>query len=435
MRSSRDTRPSAILVVLGCAAAVVLSSCGEGKKPPESARPGRTMVLLPADAVDVRMYPALIEPVNQVDLSFDVPGPVEKLSVQEGDLVKKGQFVGQIRLRDYEIAVRQASGQMQQAEAELKKMRAGARKEDILRLEAALRSANVVLDAAEKDLIRMKDAYAKNVATQMELDRAQEVRDKASEAVLQAQEELNVGRAGARTEDIEAMQAQIESLKAALDRAKADRDDATLRAPFEGLITKKYIEQHQNVQAKQPVVRLVAEEVEARVDVPEQDVLKRRKKESVKLTVSIRSRSGKLHTYASKLKKWSPEADPETGTFAVFLSVKIPDADKEEIRIVSGMSATVKAEIPPETQPAVRAHRVPLSAVFSPKEGQSCVWVVDSKSLTLSRRDVHVGEQTGGEIWILEGVQDGEEILTAGVHYVREGQKIRRTEPSKENRS
>ena len=431
MRAWKGRRFGGNLLCGICVAAVMLPACDRKEAPEAPVRPARTMILKPSGALRVRTFPALIEPVDQVDLSFDVAGPLVKLPVEEGDLVKKGQLVAQIRLRDFEIAVRQADGNLKQAQAELKKMQTGARKENILRLEAAQRSARAVLDTTAKDLARMKSAFATKVATQRELDRSQESRDKAAEALRQAEEELNIGRAGARAEDIEAMVAQIETLMATLDRAKADRTDATLTAPFEGLITRKFVDNYQSVRAKERVVRLVAEEIEARVNVPEQDVLKRAGKKA-KLSISIRDKTGQLHVYPAARKKWSPEADPETGTFAVYLSVKIPEAAKKSIQIVSGMSATARAEIPPDTEAAIRAHRVPLAAVFSPRQGQSCVWVVDPKTSTLARRDVRVGEQAKGEIWILEGVTDGEEILTAGAHYVREGQKISRIEPGKD---
>lgn len=302
-------------------------------------------------------------------------------------------------------------------------------------MEAALRSAKVSLDTKEKNLARMKTAFSKQVASQQELDAANEARDTAKEAVREATEQLNIGKAGARAEDITAQEAQIEGLKAELARAEADKADATLKAPFTGVITRKLVDQFESVQAKQAIVRLVAEDVEARVDVPEQDVLKRSKGKAT-LKILIRDREGKTLTYPAKLKKWSPEADPETGTFAVFLSVTIPEQDKKNVRLLSGMSATVEATFAPETKPKESiACRVPLSAVFSPKDGLSCVWVVQPEALTLSRRTVRLGEQVDGAVWVVEGLKDGEEILTAGVHFVRDGQTIRRADADKEAKS
>jgi len=419
------------LLALACVTAMCLSSCGSKDQTPERPRPARTMVVTPANATEVRTYPALIEPASQVDLSFDVSGPLVKLAVQEGDPVDKGDLIGQIRLRDFDIAVRRVQSQLQQAQAELAKMKAGARPEDILRLESALRKAKVQLGTREKDLARMKRSFAQGVATQQELDSSQENRDTAVETVQQATEELNIAKAGSRKEDITAMKAQIEGIKADLARVQADRDDASLTAPFAGVITTKLVDQFAIVQAKQPIVRLVTDEIEARVDVPEQDVLKRQDNLPT-VRVLVRDRSGREHAYPAEFKKWSPEANPETGTFAVFLSVRIPEEDRKQLRVLSGMSATVEATMTPQpttatTQPGVLACRVPLAAVFSLTKGESSVWVVNPKSLTLSRRKVRVGEQIDGEIWVLDGIKTGEEILTAGVHYVREGQIIRRT--------
>jgi multidrug efflux pump subunit AcrA (membrane-fusion protein) len=69
---------------------------------------------------------------------------------------------------------------------------------------------------------------------------------------------------------------------------------------------------------------------------------------------------------------------------------------------------------------------VPVTAVFSPEAtDQSFVWVIDETSMTVGRRPVTVESLADTGVTIAEGLQPGEWIATAGVHYLEEGQKIR----------
>ena len=67
-----------------------------------------------------------------------------------------------------------------------------------------------------------------------------------------------------------------------------------------------------------------------------------------------------------------------------------------------------------------------MSAVFTPEtEKQNYVWVVDESAGTVSRRAITTGDLTPGGVKVVEGLQPGEWIVTAGVHSLEEGQKVR----------
>ena len=66
---------------------------------------------------------------------------------------------------------------------------------------------------------------------------------------------------------------------------------------------------------------------------------------------------------------------------------------------------------------------VPISAVFKDAAGEQVAWVVGPDQ-TVSRRPVKLGEATGGQIEIVEGLQPGDRIAVAGVTFLREGMKV-----------
>jgi multidrug efflux pump subunit AcrA (membrane-fusion protein) len=69
---------------------------------------------------------------------------------------------------------------------------------------------------------------------------------------------------------------------------------------------------------------------------------------------------------------------------------------------------------------------VPIGAVFTPDtEKQDHVWIIDEKSGGVELRVVKTGNLTRSGIQIIDGLQTGEWIAIAGVHTLREGQKVR----------
>jgi multidrug efflux pump subunit AcrA (membrane-fusion protein) len=98
----------------------------------------------------------------------------------------------------------------------------------------------------------------------------------------------------------------------------------------------------------------------------------------------------------------------------------------EGIRILPGMAgraSAVKRE-PGEEEGSTIV--VPITAIFSPEQGdQSFVWVVDAESNTVSRREVPVGELVDTGVPVLDGLEPGDWVVTAGVSYLEEGQKVK----------
>jgi multidrug efflux pump subunit AcrA (membrane-fusion protein) len=90
------------------------------------------------------------------------------------------------------------------------------------------------------------------------------------------------------------------------------------------------------------------------------------------------------------------------------------------------MAATVRGKLDESADGAPGELVVPPSAVFSTEEGQqSYVWVVEEPAMTVTRREVTIGELTPVGLAVLEGIQRGDWIVTAGVNTLRENQEVR----------
>jgi RND family efflux transporter MFP subunit len=112
-------------------------------------------------------------------------------------------------------------------------------------------------------------------------------------------------------------------------------------------------------------------------------------------------------------------ADPTTQTFRVRVALKAPP----DVRVLPGMTATGTIQY---RRARILDSRilVPITAVYQEPGGEQVVWVVGSEQ-TVTRRPVKLGEATGGQVEIVEGLQPGDRIAVAGVPQLREGMKVR----------
>jgi RND family efflux transporter MFP subunit len=129
-----------------------------------------------------------------------------------------------------------------------------------------------------------------------------------------------------------------------------------------------------------------------------------------------------VHTWAEpqralpgRVREIAAAADPVTRTYATRVSVPNPPAD-----LKLGMTAVVTFV----RTGATAAIRVPLSALLQ-EQGRDQVWIYDAAAGTVKPVAVTLGEAIGNEIEVRQGLAPGQTIVTAGVHLLRPGQKVR----------
>jgi RND family efflux transporter MFP subunit len=411
---------------LSCACALVAlmsMGCRKATSEPETIRPVRAVKVGDLKAILGREFPGRAKATHEVDLSFRVSGPLVSLPVDVGTRVKKDDIVAVIDPRDFQTALNSAEGNLSMAQANLLAMERGARPEEVEQLKAALARAEAEYRRAVADHERNEKLLPERAASQAAFDATLAQRDLAAALVTEAKEDLNIGLRGARLEDLEAKRAEIKALKAAVENAQNQLDYTVLKAPFDGTVAAKYVHNFQTVQAKQPIVRLLdVSKIEVTVQVPESLIgLAPRVK---KATCRFDAFPGREFVVA-QITKIGSEASQTTRTYPVTVVVDQP----EDVQILPGMAAIVRAEPPEdETEPGEEIV-VPPSAVFTDRSGQdgqqSCVWIVGEDGGKVARRAVTTGELTPVGIAIAEGLKAGEWVVTAGVHSLRDGQQVR----------
>lgn len=219
--------------------------------------------------------------------------------------------------------------------------------------------------------------------------------------------------------------AQLQVARADLSTAKTALSYTRLQAPFAGNISRLLVENHENIAAQQPIMELqVRDQVDVVIQVPEDVISNVRKDFDYQPEVVFDSHP--QYRYRARIREWDTRADPATNSFKVVFSMATP----QEFNVLAGMTANVIAEVSKISEIYADALFIPATALFMPGEQaldsqQSFVWVYQSESGTVTKRAVTVSRLSSAGAAISAGLSSGDQIVSAGVQQLQEGQKVR----------
>jgi RND family efflux transporter MFP subunit len=229
-------------------------------------------------------------------------------------------------------------------------------------------------------------------------------------------------------QDFDNQKREFEIAEANLTTARKALSDTELRAPFTGRIGRVYVDNFNNIQAKQSILLLQdLSQLDIIVNVPEQDW----QRAKPGLTLAQQTERAKPYVtlstfpdrkFPSRITEVAASADPVTRTFAARGRFDPP----EDIVILPGMSATVTITISTEEVAGMEdVVQIPANAIVGGNDGGSFVWLVDKDTMTVSRAPVTAGQMSGSTIAILDGLSAGDRIAVSGVHLLAEGMQVR----------
>jgi len=167
-----------------------------------------------------------IQPKRLVQISADTPGRVVNLAVNEGDRIKKGQFLLQIDPKSLRTRVDSNAASLGAAQASL-----GAAQASIEQIKQSIESARVQLEQARLTLTRQQDLWRQQLTTREALERA-ETDVKAAQSALQEREKT------AKAQDSRIMQ-----VRATLENARYDLRKVRIESTIDGIVTRRNIQE------------------------------------------------------------------------------------------------------------------------------------------------------------------------------------------------
>jgi HlyD family secretion protein len=208
--------------------------------------------------------------IRQVELAFNASGRVEKVLVQEGDRVTQGQTLARLDTVRLELQLAQAEGLAASQRAQLAKLKAGSRPEEIRQAAALRDEAKVAVHDAEVIYQRQQDLVAKHFVSQQQADSAKNSLDAARQRLNAAEEAHRMAVLGPRKEDIAAAEASLTAQDAAVAGLKHDITEGELKAPSSGVVQNRILEPGDMASPQKSAITLaLIDPVWARVYLPE----------------------------------------------------------------------------------------------------------------------------------------------------------------------
>ena len=184
-----------------------------------------------------------VKPLRTSRIGSALDGRVLLFLVDEGQMIRKGQTLAQLRTKTLEIEQAAATAEHQLALSRLSELENGSRPEDIAEADAIMQAATAAARNADSRLERMESLARGSASSLGELDDAKERADAAMFALKATQALLKRIKEGPRKETIAQAEAQVELQKQKLELIKDRLKKSTIIAPFDGFVSAEFTEE------------------------------------------------------------------------------------------------------------------------------------------------------------------------------------------------
>lgn len=365
--SRRLLKPAlAVVAVVAVAASLMGLRVSQANKEPEKKKDDRTFEFAAGDLAQLRREPlgrripvsGSMKPLLQATVRSKVPAEVARVHVQEGEAVAAGAPLFTLDTADLRARL----------DAQL----------------AAVAEARARLDLARKNQANNKALLEKSFISQNAYDSV--------------------------ANTVQVAEANLKSAEAQAAIAQRAVHDAEIRAPFAGIVSKRWVNQGDKVAADMPVAQVVdlsRMELEAPVPVSEIPFVK------VGQEIAFEVDGFQGRRFAGKIERVNPAADAGSRSISVFAT--LPNADNA---LKGGMFANGTLA----TSSGVEVDVIPTTAIIE-EGGQSFVYVVkdgkvERRSVVLGARNVEQGVTT-----VREGLERGVQVITVKAEGLKPGSK------------
>ncbi len=353
------------LVVI--AAMLMLNSCSQEETAvhEDVIRPVRYQKVMLSGGTRIKTFTGAAKSGMESNLSFKVGGTVERINVKVGDSVRKGHLIATVDSSDYQLQVQQAEAQLEQAKAQ---------------------AIN-----AKANYERVRGLYENQNASKSDLD--------SSRAAF------------------ESANASVQSIEKQVALTRSQSGYTRLSAPFSGAISAVHVEVNENVRSGAAIVTLTGQTaLEVSVAVPEIVIADITRGASV----VVKFDAIKDREFKGAVSEVGIAASTYSSTYPVIITLQ-----ESVPKLRAGMAAEVAFTFHSTSDEA--RFFVPSHAVSEDQHGRF-VYIVQPLEGNLAvtkRKNVTVGELTSEGLAILDGLQEGDLLVTAGVSRITEDMKVK----------
>jgi HlyD family secretion protein len=180
--------------------------------------------------------------IREVVLGFRVAGRIDRMAFEEGDKVLAGQTLAVLDREPFLNNLALQTAAIAQAEANLQKLQAGTRPEEIEQARANVSARKAALENARGVYQRQQELEKRDYASRQVFENAAAQLRQAEAELRSAEESEKLAVQGPRKEDIAATAAALEAAKANRQISETALADAELKASADGVITTRAVE-------------------------------------------------------------------------------------------------------------------------------------------------------------------------------------------------
>ena len=330
-------------------------------------------------------------------ISSELMADVRNVLVKSGDVVTQGQPLVLLDNEKVNASLNQVSASIATVKAKVKSM-----DETIKQVEAAVTKAEADLTLKEKVYNRMKSLYDAGAISLQQKDEAETAYLAAKAQLQEAQAQLATTKAN-RTEVL----ANLGEAEATYNTANISVQDATVTAPFSGVVVETLVDIGDQVNPGMPLIAVEKAPYYLEVFVGERKQSKINIGDTIPVTIDALQK-----TIQGKVTEITPKIDPASRTFKVKIEIQ-----EQTNNLKSGMFGY--AVFPESNQDGIF---IPASAVYYWSQ-LTAVFVVDDKGIA-HLRYVQLGEEQNKTVEVLSGLNPGEKIVLSNIEKVRDGVQV-----------
>jgi RND family efflux transporter MFP subunit len=364
-----------------------------------------------------------IEADTEVQVYPKITATIEEMQVDSGDSIEKGDVIVLLESEELQAQVAQAEAALEVVQARWTQMEVGARPEELAQAEDLVAKARANLKDAESNYGRMEALYQQGTIAKRQFEAAELSYTIAKAELNSSLERRGMLTEGATREEREALAAQVDQAKAALDLARIRLSYAKITSPIAGTVSERFFDPGNLAVPTKPLATIVQmDTVRVIVYFPEDLIRYMAPGIGAQLTVAAYPDE----VFSGRIDKVSPTLNPNTRMFSA--EIKVPNRGN---LLRPGMFTRVTLSVDPHRN----ALLVPKEAVipreqYLEKSGNSrggmaqgdYLFVVENGRARL--RTVLLGHESATVVEVTEGLKQGEQVVTLGLHQLKDGDRV-----------
>lgn len=380
-----------------------------------------------------------IWPSDPISIGTEVGGlRVISVNAEEGQFVKRGQVLATLNSSILRAQLAREQARLRQMEANLIKAKQPNRSYEIDGMKSAYEQAKAVVSQEEANIAHAKanlanarnnsirytalskqgavseqDADNKQAAEKIgeaDLRNAEQRLEAAKAAAVQAKHRMDMFVVGGRAEDVEMAAANLDETRANIAQIKSQIEQTVIRAPADGLITKRDVhigDIGTAMQTRAFFTMIRDNKLEVRAQVPETDLPRLQEGQEVTFTA------------------------PSGSAFKGMITIITPQVDADT------RLATLRISVPfaPELRPGIFVHGsvklaaeqvtvIPTKAVVA-RDDYNFVYSLEGDRVVA--RNIRCGDRFGDKVEVVSGLKLGEPVVVSGAGFLKDGDVVRVT--------